>query len=293
MNLSIEAPARLGQSSLPDGRLLGWAEWGSQEGIPVLLCPAAATSRWLGLGTDIINALGVRLVSVDRPGLGVSDPDPDRTLDDWANDVRHLVALRELERLRVVGFSQGAPFALACAAHGVAVGAAIVSGGDELAAPEFADALVPEVRAIVNYVATDPAGAETFFAESGSAAAMWEMIIAGSPDVDRVIYQQPSFEAVFRLAMVEAFSQGPAGYARDTVLHMGRWPFALADITVPVDLWYGQQDTSRVHSPDLGATLEHRLPSARRHVVPDAGSALLWTHNESILRSLLQQTGKS
>ncbi|MET8332848.1 alpha/beta hydrolase [Streptosporangium canum] len=288
MQVSVEDPIRLGESRLPDGRLLGWAEWGPQDGSPVLLCPGAATSRWLGFGTDVVDALGVRLVSVDRPGLGASGPAPGRTLDGWADDIRHLAAARGLEGLTVVGFSQGAPYALACAAAGVAVGAAIVSGGDELAAPEFADALKPEVRFLVDSVAADPARAEASFAGFGSPDALWEMIIAGSPGLDREVYLQPSFERAFRRAMDEAFSQGPAGYARDTVLAMGRWPFDPAGITVPVDLWYGRQDTSTVHSPDHGATLTGRIPSARRHLVPDAGGALLWTHAEEILRSLLR-----
>ena len=289
MGVKIEGPARLGESRLPDGRQLGWAEWGPPDGVPVLLCPGAATSRWLGFGAGVVDALGLRLVSVDRPGLGASDAAPGRTLLDWAGDVRELAVLRELEGLRVVGFSQGAPFALACAAQGVAVGAAVVSGSDELAAPEFADALAPDVRALVDLVAADAGGAEAMFAGFGSAEKLWELIIAGSGEGDRAVYQEPAFEAAFRRAMAEAFVQGSAGYARDTALAMGRWPFDPGAIRVPVDLWYGQQDTSPVHSPDLGATLARRIPTARRHVVPDAGGAVLWTHAEAILRSLLER----
>ncbi|WP_223839947.1 hypothetical protein [Saccharopolyspora pogona] len=68
---------------------------------------------------------------------------------------------------------------------------------------------------------------------------------------------------------------------------MSRWLFAVEDMGVLVDLWYGQLDTSPSHSPDLGATLARRIPTARHHLVPDAGSALLWTHAEQILRNLL------
>lgn len=86
------------------------------------------------------------------------------------------------------------------------------------------------------------------------------------------------FEAAYRRALGEGFAQGPAGYARDTVLAMGRWPFDLAMINVPVDIWYGEQDSS--HSPDNGATLTARIPDVRRHVVPGIGGAVLWTHAE-------------
>ncbi|MEU7132962.1 alpha/beta hydrolase [Streptomyces sp. NPDC046261] len=283
----VDDPARLGECRLSDGRLLGWAEWGPPDGVPVLLCPGAATSRWLGFGAGVVEALGVRLVSVDRPGLGASTPAPGRTFADFAGDVRQLALLRGLgPRPAVVGNSQGAPFALACAEAGVASAVAVVSGADEVAAPEFAPVLPADLRDLVERTAYDPAGAEEFFA-GFSADAMWGMVMAGSPPCDLAVYREPGFAVAYRRALDEAFTQGAAGYARDTVLAMGRWPFALDRITVPVDLWYGERDTS--HSPDNGALLATRVPGADRRVVPDAGGALLWTHAEAILTSLLEK----
>ena len=226
---------------------------------------------------------------MDRPGLGASDPAPGRTLEDWVQDVRHFADARELEGLAVVGSSQGAPFALACAAAGIVTGVAVVSGSDELASPALRDLLVPEVRKLVDTVAADPAGAEAFF-RGFSADAMWNMVLAMSGEGDRRVYTDPAFERAYRRALAEGFSQGPDGYARDTVLAMSRWPFDLADVIVPVDLWYGAGDTSTVHSPDLGASLARRIPTARLHVLPDAGGALLWTHAGVVLRSLLERT---
>ncbi|MER6628541.1 alpha/beta hydrolase [Streptomyces sp. NPDC000987] len=287
MDYGVREPARLGQTELPDGRLLGWAEWGPADGTPVLLCPGAATSRRLAFGGAAVDAEGVRLVSLDRPGLGASDPAPGRTLTGWATDIRHFVQERGLHAPSVVGFSQGAPFALALAAHGLVSAVAVVSGSDELAHPRFAHSLDPQVRGLVDAVAADPAAAEASFADFGSADALWDLIIMTSPEADRTVYTDPVFQAAFRRAMDEAFGQGPAGYARDTVLAMGRWPFDPADITVPVDLWYGQQDTSPVHSPDLGESLARTIPKATRHLLPAAAGSLLWTHSDAVLRSLL------
>ena len=67
---------------------------------------------------------------------------------------------------------------------------------------------------------------------------------------------------------------------------MERWPFNLEMINVPVDIWYGEHDSS--HSPDNGVMLTARIPGARRHIVPGIGGAVLWTHAEPILRSLLE-----
>jgi pimeloyl-ACP methyl ester carboxylesterase len=285
--VGVREPDRLGQTTLADGRRLGWAEWGPEDGVPVLLCPGAATSRWLGFGTDVVGELRVRLMSVDRPGLGASDPAPGRTLLDFASDVERLAAARGLTGLRAVGFSQGAPFALACAAAGVVSAMALVSGGDELANPIFGESLVPDVRRLVDAVAADPVAAEASFAGFGSAQVMWEMVIGMSGAADREVYTSPDFARAYRRALDEGFAQGPAGYARDTVLAMSRWPFDPAEIDVPVDLWYGGQDTSPVHSPDFGESLARRIPGAVRHFLPEAGGAVLWTNAGEILRTLL------
>ena len=90
-------------------------------------------------------------------------------------------------------------------------------------------------------------------------------------------------------ALEEAFAQGPDGYARDTLLAMSPWPLDVSSIEVPVDLWYGARDMSPVHSPDHGATLARRIPGARRHVLDEAGGALLWTHGAAVLRSLVER----
>jgi len=280
----VTEPERLGVTELPGGRVLGWAEWGPEDGVPVLLCPGAATARRLGFGADAVHPLGVRLVSVDRPGLGASTPSPGRTFAGFAADMRAFVALRGLGTPVVVGNSQGAPFALACA--DVASAVAIVSGADEVAAPEFADALPDHLRGLVDRVASDPAGAEEFF-RGLDADAMWTMVMDASPPSDLRVYRDPVFAAAYRRALEEGFAQGPDGYARDTVLAMGRWPFDLGEITAPVDLWYGEEDTT--HSPDNGGTLATRIPGARLHTVPGVGGAVLWTHPTSILRTALQR----
>lgn len=272
---SVREPERLGRTALPDGRQLAFAEWGPADGTPVLFCPGAGTSRLLGFGADVVGELGVRLVSVDRPGLGASDPAPGRTLLDWPQDVRAL----GLDRPAVVGNSQGAPFALACAAAGVARAVAIVSGTDELAHPAFDARHDEHLRAVLN--APDEAFAGM------TAEQLLGMVTEMSAEADRAYYAQPAFAALYRRAVHDGFAQGSAGYARDTALAMARWPFDIERIDVPVDLWYGTLDTSPVHSPDFGATLARRLPRARRHVFEDAGGALLWTYSRPILESLL------
>ncbi|NUR87140.1 MAG: alpha/beta hydrolase, partial [Nonomuraea sp.] len=228
--------------------------------------------------------LGVRLISLDRPGLGVSTPAPGRTFADFAADVRAFARRRGLGRTAMVGNSQGAPFALACAAGGAVSALALVSAADEVADPRFAGALPEELRRLVDLSTHDPESAEKVFA-GFTPQAMWDLVMGGSPPCDLAVYQREEFAARYREALREAFAQGPEGYARDTVLAMGPWGIDLSSITVPVDVWYGEED--RTHSPDQGTGLTARIPGAVRHVVPGAGGAVLWTDAEPILRTLL------
>src|SRR5947209_6974833 len=56
-----------------------------------------------------------RVITVDRPGMGLSDFQPGRKVLDWPADVAALADALGLNRFAVLGFSGGCPFALACA----------------------------------------------------------------------------------------------------------------------------------------------------------------------------------
>jgi pimeloyl-ACP methyl ester carboxylesterase len=271
---------------LEDGRTLAWSEWGNRDGLPVLFCTGAAMSGYLGFGAAEVDELGIRLLAVDRPGLGSSDPHPGKTFASWTDDMRQLISRCELRGATAVGFSQGAPFALALAADGLAVAAAVVSGQDELAHPSLAPLLHPDVNAMVEAVRLDAAAFEQYFAGMATEDGLWQLIRSMSAECDRAVYANDRFGEALRRALREGFAQGAAGYARDLVNAMGSWPFRLEQVRAPVDLWYGLKDTSTVHSPDFGATMHARLPSAFRIADPDEGGSILWTRSRDILARL-------
>jgi pimeloyl-ACP methyl ester carboxylesterase len=287
-NPTVSAPARRGAVSVTPDRRMAWSEWGREDGAPVLLSPGAATSSLLGVATGVVERLGVRLIAIDRPALGRSDPAPGRTLLDTAADIRALAAALALERPAIIGFSQGAPLALACAATDAVSAVAVVSGTDELAGPVLRGMLPPEIRQLVELAETDPPAAEAVFRGMMTPASLKEMIRSHSPEVDLSVYLEPSFAAAFASAVDEGFVQGPDGYARDTLLVMQRWPFDPAQIRRPVQLWYGSVDASPFHSLDFGASLARRIPGAVRNVVDGGGGSLLWTHGVEILEALLE-----
>lgn len=99
---------------LEGGRTLGCAEWGDTSGLPLLRFHGSSSSR-LERPVQPEALAGVRLVTIDRPGHGLSDFQPKRTLLDWPEDVAALATHLGIERFAVSGWSAGGPYALACA----------------------------------------------------------------------------------------------------------------------------------------------------------------------------------
>jgi len=222
--------------TLSDGRILAWYEWGPSAGVPVLFCTGAAMSGWLGFGNDCLADLGLRLMAVDRPGLGRSSLHPHKTPASWVDDVRELLQFNALSEVLVVGFSQGAPFAFALAGSGLVRAAAIVSGQDQLDHPQIRPRLHPDVAGMLTALQQDPAGFEQQIAGMITLEGLWSLVIGMSGERDRALYESAAFRAAYRRALEQGFAQGTEGYARDLVNALGTWPTATEAIRIPVDL---------------------------------------------------------
>ncbi len=268
------------------GRKLAWSEWGARDGRVVVFCPGAGMAGALPFGSDAAERLSLRIISVDRPGLGGSDEHREKNFESWAKDIAELLKSFGCDTAPVIGFSQGAVFALALGAHGVASSVTAVSGTDELTHPEVKALLSEQISGFVQYAENDPAGLEREIAGSASAEWLWQMIETMSGNKDREIYARDDFAPAYREALAQGFRQGAAGYARDTVLASAAWPFRVEDINCPVYLWYGLEDMSPVHSPDHGAILASRITGAKLMQIEGHGSAILWTHATEILTAI-------
>src|SRR4051794_30947285 len=109
-------PVEGGLLHLPNGRRVQLWEGGTPSGRPVLFfhgCPD--TRRAAQPGDAAARRAGVRLIAVNRPGYGRSDPAPagHPTLADGAPAVADVL---QVDRFAVLGMSVGGPYALACAA---------------------------------------------------------------------------------------------------------------------------------------------------------------------------------
>ncbi len=99
---------------LRDGRSLGFAQYGCADGVVVVNAHGGLVGRLdVSAARPVADQVGIRLISPDRPGIGLSDRLPGRTLLDWADDIVELVDHLGVDRFSAMGWSMGGQYAAA------------------------------------------------------------------------------------------------------------------------------------------------------------------------------------
>ena len=254
--------------TLRGGRRLAYTEFGAPAGNPVLYFHGFPGSRLEAEFADsIASNTGTRLIAVDRPGMGMSDYLPGRTILGWADDVLALADHLGIGQFSVVGVSGGAPYALVCAFKlpDRIPSAAIVSGVGPPAAVDTASAVTTTglgLRLTTHkpWVASLFSRVVCVFARHASSLLI-TMLWARAPEPDRRILRDADFRATLATSLREAFRCGTRGAATDLRLLCAPWNFEIRDVHTPVHLWYGEVD--RVVPASMGRFLERALPRCR------------------------------
>ena len=233
--------------TLHDGRRMAYAEWGAADGRPVVLFHGMPGSRLSCPDEEATERAGVRLITIDRPGYGISSPNPGRTLLSWVADYVEWAGLVGLSPCPIVGWSGGGPYALACAVQCpecvTSVGLAASSAPlDEV--PSEWDGLPVEVRDLTRLLRSDaPAAMEGINARCQWFATGWETIFdpgMGTAD-DALLAERGVLEPSLG-EMREAARQGTAGYVEDWIADALPWGFSPSEVSHDVHVWWGDDD---------------------------------------------------
>jgi pimeloyl-ACP methyl ester carboxylesterase len=276
-------PLRDDAIRLSDGRQLAYAEWGEPQGAPVFLFHGTPLSRLYCPDEAVTAASRVRLLTVDRPGIGRSDVLPRRTFADWPGDVSELADALGIERFGAVGWSAGGPYAAACAARiparltGVGIGASRhLSQFNFVENPAAYEGLKADDRKLYELAQQDPDAAARAAVEADEE---WVRALRDNPETwlsgvelpqaDQWYLEDPERRRSFLEAVQESVRQGPEAFAWEEIDVFLPWGFRLADIAVEVHVFYGEQDAwvDRRHIDFLVETLSN----ARLTVWPDSG----------------------
>lgn len=263
------------QVVLSDGRKLGVAHYGAKSGPAVFYLhgyPGCRLSAGVFFDTPG-KKLGARVISVDRPGIGNSSPQPSRRLLDHANDIRELAEHLGLESYGVVGVSGGGPYALACAyalpaanlkAISIIGGMGSMDMGTKgmnwlnwlyfkalLHCPFLIRWLQGRMLNVLNTISNE------------------KIVELATRRLSRKPYSWVKAEGlsdpVFLNMMLdltrEHYKQGLEGHMEEGRIFTSDWAFRLQDIrsTIPIQLWYSKKDTNVPFR--MGEAIAARLPS--------------------------------
>jgi pimeloyl-ACP methyl ester carboxylesterase len=292
--MATSEPAEDGVLLLGDGRRLGYAQYGLPGGEPIFYFHGHPGSRLEGRFAHLAAAAaGFQVIALDRPGLGLSDVQPARTLTDWPADVAEAADHLGFSRFSVAGASGGGPYALACAwrlpsrvsrvavisgvgpyqVHGVTRGMRWQNRvGFQFGSrwPALAGLLMRSMR---RSVIDQPERTIDALARAMSAA-------------DAEIVRRPEVRDILIADLIEAFRQGSDGATQDMVLLGRPWGFSLRDIEPAVYLWQGGADT--LVPPAMGRYLAAQIPRCHASVLPGEGHLLIIDRMPDLIEAFRQ-----
>ncbi len=231
---------------LRDGRTMGVASVGKSDGFPIFHCHGSGSSRLeVNLLAEAATAQGVRLIGLDRPGIGRSDPKAGYRLLDWPDDVGEVADQLGIERFAIEGVSAGGPYALACAykiPHRLTACGLISTvsppnfirqAGPGWMGAQFPWLLQRYARLVQRATGSDAASLEKYLVRYAGRLGAADQKLLGIPETRRLLVQ----------AMAESFRQGGEGNLEVTLAEVRPWGFQVEQITFEkIFLWHGEQD---------------------------------------------------
>nr|OQO26701.1 hypothetical protein B0A51_06668 [Rachicladosporium sp. CCFEE 5018] len=304
----IHRPASHQTLSLPDGRSLGYATYGAESGPTIFYLHGLSDCRLTGAWHDAGVELGVRIVAVDRPGIGLSDQHVGRTVLDHANDVRLLARHLKAATYSVMGVSGGGIYALGCAHALPAIeleSVAIVAGMGpfdlSMSRSNWTTytffTISKLLPSIVRWAYSKELeqlktqSVEDFINTTQTRSNAWYVPYIGPDAKDMALMRDDDFLACVYESLREVCKHGIEDHMIEREVICASDPgFALGDIkaTLPLTLWYGNRDASM--SPAVGQAMREAIGGSARLIVTDeAHLSLVVGCRKDILASMKAQ----
>jgi pimeloyl-ACP methyl ester carboxylesterase len=275
---------------LRDGRVLGYAEYGDPSGKSVFFFHGLPGSRRQRHPDDSIAIeLGARIITLDRPGYGLSDFQPGRTLLDWPDDVAQLADALHIAQFAAIGLSGGGPYLLSCAYKMPErlTSATVVSGMGPVDNPETMKGMMGSMRLGLGLARSVPwelarlALEPTARMVRRNPTAAKKLVPLTAPKADKEAFARPDIQAIDYEDLVEAYRNGAQAAYWEVVMLATPWGFRLEDINKKIYLWHGEEDTTvPIH---MGRYVARTVPDCEARFYPGQGHTLIYHYWREIL----------
>jgi pimeloyl-ACP methyl ester carboxylesterase len=277
---------------LDGGRSLAYCAMGPVDGFPLFFFHGLAQSRLTTHPDEsIVEELGIRLITIDRPGVGLSDPQPGRTFLDWPRDMSAVAEHLGCPQFAIFGHSAGAPYVAACALAmpDRVLAATIVSGMSPPSPRLVRPMLASEFWKIGLLLVSVPAVTRPVIWAGIKYARprvdrLYERHLAHLPEADRAVMADPAMKEMRIVSLLESFRQGSEGIYEDVALLRRPWGFDVEAIQLPVRVWHGELDN--IVDVSFGRELARRMPNSVAEFRPELGHNMLFSHWQEILSGI-------
>lgn len=283
--------------TLRDGRVMGYRLYGSQNGVPVIALHGTPGSRYKFASAHVAGLKhGLKIVSVDRWGYGLTSPRPGGTLRDFASDIANLADELAIGRYHVVGISGGGPFAAAVAASYAerVTTLALISPVGPIAGLKPLPALSTFHRLCFRTLPNVPGALSLGFLAFRLALRVSPPLalrLANTRSgVDRQTVADPAVRDRLAKTFREGMEPGVGGALADMALFARPWGIDLSRADMPSRMWIGLAD--RNVPIEAARLLARSLPRCELTEIPGAGH--LWaSHNVGEVMAWIASVGKA
>lgn len=272
---NVRRPQLEGTVAVRGDRRMSFAEYGPRQGPAIVwMHGTPGARRQIPLEVrEYADRQGVRIIGLDRPGIGSSTPHLYPDVFDWTRDLEMVLDTLAVDTVRLIGLSGGGPYALAAGAafpdrvHGVGVlgGVAPTRGADAADGGiiQLAVALAPFlVAARVPLGVALTQGIRLVRPLAGPAL---DLYAAVQPPGDKNLLSRPEFKAMFLDDLLNGSRFQTSAPVNDLILFTRPWGFEAADVRVPVRWWHGDDD--HIVPFRHGQHVVDRLPDATMAVI--------------------------
>jgi pimeloyl-ACP methyl ester carboxylesterase len=296
MPVAIARPKLEGNIAVGDDRQIGFAEFGDPQGRAVFwLHGTPGARRQIPMEARVYaEQRQIRLIGVDRPGIGSSTPYQYDTALAFADDMRTIADTLGIDKMEVIGLSGGGPYTLACAAAmpdrvvaaGVIGGVAPTMGSDAIAGGVMGSVglrVAPLLQAAGGPIGLAASVLIRLIRPLASPAA--DLYGRVSPEADRRLLARPEIKAMFLDDLLNGSRKQMAAPFADIVVFARDWGFRLDEVKVPVRWWHGDHD--HIVPFEHGQHVVAKLPDVELYHLPGESHLAGLGRAEEILATMV------